>query len=90
MAATRRQHYVQYVHEQRLNSHEVDRLRRQVESDLDEDWRRCVREYPDVLDQWYEVVEDAVKSGRGVEGLLGGSGNVGRSWSGGTSRRMYR
>ena len=90
MAATRRQHYIRYVHEQRLDPHEVERLRRQVESDVDEDWRRCVREYPEVLDQWYEVVEDAVRSGRGMGELLGRSDDVGRSWSGGTSRRSYR
>jgi len=57
---------------------------------VDEDWRRCVREYPEVLDQWYEVVEDAVRSGRGVGELLGRSGDPRRDWNGGTSRRSYR
>ncbi|KAI5848900.1 hypothetical protein BZA05DRAFT_446426 [Tricharina praecox] len=45
-----------------------------VQRDVDEDWRRCVQRYPEILEAQYRRVEEAVRSGRGVAEILGGGG----------------
>jgi len=54
--------------------------------DVDEDWRRCVQRYPEVLEGYYRQVEDAVRSGRGVAEIMGGGGG---GHGGGRMRVVY-
>jgi len=53
-----------------LSTYDLDELHHKLQRDIDSDWRTCVQQYPEVLDHYYSVIEAAVRSGRGVEGVI--------------------
>ncbi|KAF8253849.1 hypothetical protein K440DRAFT_145604 [Wilcoxina mikolae CBS 423.85] len=72
LSSRRRAAFSSYIstHRHILSTYDLDELHHKLQRDIDADWRTCVQQYPEALDHYYGVIEAAVRSGRGVEGVI--------------------
>ncbi len=59
-----------------------------MKRDIDNDWREAVARYPEVLDHYYGIVRNAVRSGQGAESVLRSPAGVGGSGHGRSKSRV--
>ncbi|KAI5797648.1 hypothetical protein EDC01DRAFT_32283 [Geopyxis carbonaria] len=74
-------HFLQSSRAHHMSTEQLDEAHYHMEHDMDNDWRRCMQKYPQVLDHYYTIAKEAVRSGRGLESIVHGESSRSRDRS---------